>query len=196
MKLVIGLGNPGSRYQLNRHNIGFLILEDLAERKNKEFIKKDNYLYFCDNDTLFLKPLTYMNLSGEALTKVLEEHQISDFLVLVDDINLPLGEIRIRGKGGDGGHNGLKSIAEHWGNKNYSRLRIGVGQPNEILKDYVLADFSKDDFEILNETIPFVNSLLNVFCKEDFEQVLNNYSRNKKSYSEKIEKSESNDQRS
>ncbi|PID29756.1 MAG: aminoacyl-tRNA hydrolase [Candidatus Cloacimonadota bacterium] len=196
MKLVVGLGNPGVKYRFNRHNIGFLILEYSAERKNKKFIEKDNYLYFCDNDTLFIKPLTYMNLSGEALTEVFEKYDISDFLVLSDDIYLPLGEIRIRSKGGDGGHNGLKSVAEHLGTVNYNRLRIGVGKPDSGLKDYVLGDFSEDDFEILNETMPFVDSLLDVFSKHKFEEVLNNYSKNKKSYSDRIKISESKDQRS
>jgi len=196
MKLIIGLGNPGEKYQLNRHNIGFLILENLAECKRKEFQRNSNYSCFSYGNALFLKPLTYMNLSGDALKRVRESYEITDLLVLVDDINLPLGEIRIRSKGGDGGHNGLKSIAEAFGSNDYKRLRIGVGKPDTILSDYVLDDFAQSDLRTVKLSVSFVQSLIEVFIKQDYEMVLNYYSKNKKSYSDLILELESNDQRS
>jgi len=129
-----------------------------------------------------------MNNSGNAVTSILTKYKIEDLMVIVDDIYLPLGEIRLRQEGGFGGHNGLKSIAKALGTDEFKRLRIGVGSPdNEILSNYVLADFSKCELDILNIVLKFTETLLNEYIKGDFKDLLDAYSRLRKSYSEKID---------
>jgi len=129
-----------------------------------------------------------MNNSGRAVQSVLTENRCEDIMVIVDDINLSLGEIRIRREGSSGGHNGLKSIAAAIGTENFKRFRVGVGAPKGgILAEYVLSDFSENEKKILHEILEFSNILIEYYIEEDFESVLDHYSRLKKSYSEKIE---------
>ncbi len=188
MRLIIGLGNPGKKYYHNRHNIGFQIIENYAKSKGLTFKKRLIYDFVKDQDILYVKPKTFMNNSGNAVTSILTKYKIEDLMVIVDDIYLPLGEIRLRQEGGFGGHNGLKSIAKALGTDEFKRLRIGVGSPdNEILSNYVLADFSKCELDILNIVLKFTETLLNEYIKGDFKDLLDAYSRLRKSYSEKID---------
>ncbi len=187
MKIVIGLGNPGVQYETSRHNIGFLTLENYAKNHRMVFSKEKKYYSAKRRDTLFIKPTTFMNLSGEVITPLKTKYSIEDILVIVDDINIPLGEVRIRKKGGDGGHNGLKSIENALNSNEYKRIRIGVGSnQEENLSKYVLSNFLDDEMKILEETFKFVSNILDLYIYRTFPEMLNYYSKNLNSYSEKI----------
>jgi len=194
MRLVVGLGNPGSKYRNNRHNTGFLVLDRFADNHDLSFKKKNKYDFLKSSEIIFIKPSTYMNRSGAAVTSILTGHRIDDILVIVDDINLPLGEIRLRHQGGYGGHNGLKSIGSTLGTDNFKRMRIGVNDPSgKNLSDYVLSDFSKDETRMLGIVFEFAELLLDEYVKYDFDQMVGKYSKLKKSYSEKIQDSQDQD---
>ena len=124
MRLIAGLGNPGKRYRKNRHNIGFMILDNYVVNRGLTFKKKLKYHFVWDDDVILIKPRTYMNNSGKAVQSVLSKNRCEDILVIVDDINLPLGEMRFRRNGSSGGHNGLKSIASTIGSDNFKRFRV------------------------------------------------------------------------
>ena len=191
MRLVVGLGNPGEKYKSNRHNIGFLLLDKYGNKKNISFKKRKYYLIAQDKDIVFIKPRTFMNNSGIAVTSILSKYKVEDILVIVDDVNLPLGDIRLRQEGGFGGHNGLKSIAYALGSEEFKRLRIGVSNPSGFnISDYVLSDFSEKEEKVLKIVFDFSISLLEIYIESGFEQVLNYYSKYKKSYSEKIKESQ------
>lgn len=161
MFLVIGLGNPGKKYQKTRHNLGFRIVENLALNWNIEF-KKGNgpYLYiqttFGSQDVFIAKPTTYMNRIGQAVKKICSEQEteLSQLLVLCDDCNLPLGKLRIREKGSAGGHNGLASIINTLGTDEFPRMRLGIGYNKEMnMKNYVLSPFLSTEISQVNEMI-------------------------------------------
>jgi len=191
MRLVVGLGNPGKKYKSNRHNIGFAFLDSYFKAKNLKFKKRIKYDYLILDNVIFIKPKTYMNRSGEAVTSILTKYRIDEILVIVDDIHLPIGEIRIRKSGGNGGHNGLRSIVSTLGSTEFGRIRIGVGSPEEKdLSNYVLSDFSKEEILTLNNVFEMLNILLENYQNNDFDQLINEYSKYKKSYSEKILKSQ------
>jgi PTH1 family peptidyl-tRNA hydrolase len=196
MRLVAGLGNPGSNYRRNRHNIGFLVLDALAQEHNRSFKKAKLYDWYKIDDVLFIKPKTYMNRSGEAVLSALTSEHIEDIVVICDDIHIPFGEIRIREKGGYGGHNGLRSIGDTLGSKDFSRMRIGVDSPEgENWANYVLSNFSKQEELKLGSLLEMTNKLLGVYIDAGFKAMLDHFSSEKKSYSESIGLSESKDQR-
>ncbi len=187
MKFVIGLGNPGVQYKLSRHNVGFLSLDNYAKKHRLVFSKEKKYYLAKRRDTLFIKPTTFMNLSGDIIAPLKMKYSIEDILVIVDDINIPLGQVRIRKKGGDGGHNGLKSIENALNSNEYKRIRIGVGSNQEKnLSNYVLSNFLDDELEILKETFNFVSNILDLYIYRTFPEMLNYYSKNLNSYSDKI----------
>lgn len=187
MRLVVGLGNPGKKYKSNRHNIGFTFLDLYLKKLNLKFKRRIKYDYLILDDLIFIKPKTYMNRSGDAVTSVLTKYRIDEILVIVDDIHLPIGEVRIRESGGNGGHNGLGSIVNSLGSDEFGRIRIGVGSPKEKdLSNYVLSDFSKNEISTLNVVFDLLNILLKSYQNSDFDQMINEYSKYKKSYSEKI----------
>lgn len=186
MKYLVGLGNPGSEYNFNRHNVGFLLLDYIAGKSKCEFKKEKNYAIAKKRNYSLIKPLTYMNNSGSAIRQLLNE-SFNDLLVVVDDIYLPFGEIRIREKGGDGGHNGLKSIIENIGSDEFIRIRIGVDSPKyQDLRKFVLSDFDKNELLILEHTFEFSYELIKQFIHRDYQSMLNHYSKNKRSYSDRI----------
>ena len=165
-KFIIGLGNPGKKYDNNRHNIGFLFIQEFAEKYNSNFILKNklkcNYAEFISNGILYrmFMPTTYMNNSGEAVRAIIDWFKVckDKLIIVVDDIDIPLGKIRVRKKGSSGGHNGLKSIINHLNSKEFLRIRIGIGSPPLIEKDkrfstisHVLGNFSKEEKLILNK---------------------------------------------
>ncbi|MCD4819090.1 MAG: aminoacyl-tRNA hydrolase [Candidatus Cloacimonetes bacterium] len=188
MKLIVGLGNPGLKYKNNRHNIGFLIADYFAKSNNIKFKSAKRYKWLEIDNTIIIKPKTFMNLSGSAVLSVLSQFQIDDILVLVDDIYLSIGNFRLRKTGGDGGHNGLKSIYNAIGNYDFKRMRIGIGLPDSnSLSNHVLSNFSKDENKILSEVLKLSKELLKEYINKDFDDVLNYYSKIKVSYSKKIE---------
>jgi peptidyl-tRNA hydrolase, PTH1 family len=162
MKIILGLGNPGKRYQNNRHNIGFMVIDKLADefsvklrrsiRANASLAKK----IIKGEDVILVKPLTFMNNSGAAIKKVIDIHKVdkSDILVIYDDVDLNLGELRFRRSGSAGGHRGMASVIERLGADNINRLRIGIARPSsEEVADYVLSDFAFNEEPIVITTI-------------------------------------------
>jgi len=195
MFVVLGLGNPGSAYKNNRHNVGFMVLDHLAHMRKLTFTKTANALTAKRKNFMLVKPQTYMNLSGEALASL--NATAEDILVVCDDIYLPFAEVRIRKAGGDGGHNGLASIMDAIGHDDFARMRIGVGQPEskDKQRDYVLEDFTAEEQPNLEKAVAFAATLIDHFIANGFGSMMNLYSKKKKSYSEAIKPSESNDQR-
>ncbi|MCK4500634.1 aminoacyl-tRNA hydrolase, partial [Candidatus Babeliales bacterium] len=183
MRLVVGLGNPGKKYKSNRHNVGFAFLDSYLKKLDLKFKRRTKYDYLISDDVIFIKPKTYMNRSGNAVISVLTKYRIDEILIITDDIHLPLGEVRIKKKGGNGGHNGLKSIADTLGSTEFGRIRIGVGSPEQKdLSNYVLADFSKKEISTLNVVFDLLNILLESYQNSDFDQMISKYSKYKKSY--------------
>lgn len=170
--LIVGLGNIGAEYQDTRHNIGFKVLDALAEASNTSFSTK-RYGYVAqarvkNASLILLKPSTYMNLSGDAVRywKSKENIETGNLLVVVDDIALPFGAIRLKAQGSDGGHNGLKSINEQLNTDAYPRLRVGIGNdfPRGAQVDYVLGNFSAEQREALPERIKVAVEAIKSFC--------------------------------
>lgn len=166
--IVVGLGNPGSQYEHTRHNAGFLAMDHLASQYGAR-IDRAKFKALVGEATvagkrvLFMKPQTFMNNSGEAVSEAARFYKLSaeQVIVLSDDISLDVGRLRVRRKGSAGGHNGLKSIQEHLGSDTYLRIKLGVGQkphPDYDLVDWVLGNFHKDDLQKLGEAFPFVGN--------------------------------------
>ncbi len=159
MKVIVGLGNPGDSYAKNMHNAGFMMVDEIAkhlhiasfrEKFNAEFVKSS----LDDNDFLLLKPMTYMNNSGQAVSACLKFFKIppQQSLVIFDDLDLTLGKVRLRVNGGHGGHNGVKSIINHLGTQDFKRIRVGIGRPpgESQAKDYVLSNWTGASLKQLN----------------------------------------------
>jgi PTH1 family peptidyl-tRNA hydrolase len=153
VKVIAGLGNPGPRYKNTRHNAGFTVLDRVAEKLDAEFAREKYRAILAEAEwkgerLLLMKPMTYMNLSGESIARAVRYNNVElhDLLVVVDDVNIELGRLRLRPAGSAGGHNGLKSIIEHLGTDEFPRLRIGVGQSRgAVLRDHVLSTFAPDE---------------------------------------------------
>ena len=162
MKLIVGLGNIGDKYVFTRHNAGFMLLDSIALNAGLNFqentkLKSLIAKFISGSETyLLVKPTTFMNLSGEAVRAVVDYYKIrlEDILIVFDDVSLELGKLRFRPTGSDGGHNGIKSVIKHLGTSNISRLKIGIGpQPNIPSEVFVLQNFSKEELDILKETL-------------------------------------------
>ncbi|HEX3006083.1 MAG TPA: aminoacyl-tRNA hydrolase [Bacteroidales bacterium] len=181
--LVVGLGNIGDEYAHTRHNIGFDVLDALASASNIYFQEnrygKTAEYKFKGRTFILLKPSTFMNLSGKAVNYWLQKENIpqENLLVIVDDLALPIGKMRLRGKGSDGGHNGLKNINEMLGNDNYARLRFGIGdnfaKGRQI--DFVLSRWTKEEESILNERILLAIDIIRSFGTIGVAQTMNLY---------------------
>jgi len=146
-KLIVGLGNPGKKYALNRHNIGFLIVDSFLNNADSyEYIKKFDSLITKKEGIIFAKPQTFMNLSGKSVSEIANFYHINseEILIIQDELDLDFGKIKISFDSSDAGHNGIKSITESLGTKKYFRLRFGIGKPNDYtpIEDYVLQDFT------------------------------------------------------
>jgi len=186
LKLIVGLGNPGSEYQKTRHNVGFMVLEEIARQNNCSFREsKKIYGRTCEygtgiSKTRLLMPNTYMNESGKSVRSAQDwfDFEIHQLIVLVDDMDLPLGKIRVRSKGSSGGHNGLKSIIKHLGTTEFKRLKIGIGPPSDIQKErksktvsHVLGRFSKEEFVILNLIVKEIISSIESITSDNWEKI-------------------------
>ena len=182
MRVVLGIGNIGSRYQRNRHNAGFLVLDYFAQNRSIKFSTAKGDYYFCEGDLnqvhyFLIKPSNYVNNSGVAALQFLEKHKIdiSELLVVCDDVNMEMGKLRVRKSGGDGGHNGLASIIYHLNSDQFPRLRIGIGSDfNEgELSSYVLDDFSENDAKIFKTVLKDSSHLVEEFIIGGIEALLN-----------------------
>jgi peptidyl-tRNA hydrolase, PTH1 family len=183
-KLIVGLGNPGREYEKTRHNVGFDVLDRLAERHGftpprREFRGLLREGRIADQRVFLLGPQTYMNLSGESLALFLRQKPLepASLLVVADDIALPVGKLRLRGQGSAGGHNGLKSIIDHLGAKEFPRLRVGVGGPRDpsLQIDFVLGQFSRAERKIIDETIDIAVDAVESWIARGLEPTMNAY---------------------
>lgn len=182
MFLIVGLGNPGSQYENTRHNIGFKVVDNIAKEYNIA-LNRQKFKGVCGEGfingekVILLKPTTYMNLSGESIREVVEFYKLSsdNVLVIYDDISLDVGRLRIREKGSAGGHNGIKSIIAHLGTDIFPRIKVGVGQPDVDLVNYVLGKFSKEEMEVLNESIDASTKAVRDIINNDVKTAMNIY---------------------
>ena len=183
--LIVGLGNPGAEYDDTRHNVGFEVLDSMAKEFDKPW--KDDFLGFLaeikhkGRTFILLKPTTFMNLSGKAVRYWMTKHKIqkSNVLVVLDDLNLPFGKQRLRGKGNDGGHNGLKDIDRMIGGNNYARLRIGIG--NEFHKghqvNFVLGKWSKEESDQIAELKEYAVQTIKAFGTIGIQHTMNQFNK-------------------
>ena len=183
MKVVVGLGNPGSQYAGTRHNIGWLVMDKIAERagwtgkgrqRDASNVAMGRYRSL---DLTLVKPLTYMNDSGLAVRKVLaREHAPPvDLLVVADDFALPFGKLRFREGGGPGGHNGLRSIITELGTEKFSRLRVGIGEPDQSAVDHVLTRFAPDEQQRLDELLDAAADAVEEWAREGTNKAANRF---------------------
>ena len=184
MRWIVGLGNPGGKYAMNRHNVGFMAIDRFAGQHGI-LVDRNKFKALYGEGVVdgvkvaLLKPMTYMNLSGEALRAFLDytKSTISEGIVVYDDLDTAFGRIRLRMQGSSGGHNGIKSIIQHTGTQQFDRIRIGISRPpagREIV-DYVLADFTKDEREDLPGTLDNVCAAMKVALTQPFDRVMAQY---------------------
>lgn len=180
MKLIVGLGNPGKEYENTRHNIGFMVIDNYL--KNEKFKTKFNGMYLKkvinNEEVIFLKPLSYMNLSGEVVKKYVNYFKInsSDLLIISDDLDMPCFKIKLKYKGSSGGHNGLKNIIQNINTEEFKRLKIGISNNlNVDTKSYVLSKFNQEELEKLHKKFEITNNIINDFINLDFEKVMSKY---------------------
>ena len=185
MKLVVGLGNPGQRYDGTRHNVGFDVVDELVMRMGLKFTQQKFQADYIEvnhhgEKTIFLKPFTYMNLSGEAVLPMMSYFGVGleDLLVIYDDLDISVGQLRLRPKGSAGGHNGMKNIIQMLGQDEFKRLKIGIGRPKPGWKvsDHVLAPFDKEDREVVQEAVHKAADAVEVWLEgQTFEEVMTQY---------------------
>ncbi len=182
MKLIVGLGNPGKEYELTRHNSGFRVIDAFADSIGVDFNKKDfdgEYTKFkLDDEDIFLfKPMTYMNLSGTAVQKIVHFFKINidDIVVIYDDLAIKPGEIRLRLNGSSGGQKGMQNIIDNLGSSNIKRIRIGIGEPKFDTIDYVLGKPDKDDAPKIEKAIDRAVSALKEYLNHDFQNAMSKY---------------------
>ena len=189
MKLIVGLGNPGREYEKTRHNIGFMMIDKYVNSKGikDKWSLKFNGLYMesilFDEKVLFLKPQSYMNLSGEVVKKFVDYYKIDikDILVISDDLDLSIGNFKLRDKGSSGGHNGLKDIENNLGSSEYKRLKIGINNDKNIdTKDYVLGKIDKNTLEEYDKLFTDLVSVIDDYFVSDFALLMNKYNKKNK----------------
>lgn len=183
--LIVGLGNIGDEYVGTRHNVGFRAVDAFAQKQGAEWADK-RYGAIArtrvkNTELILLKPSTYMNLSGQAVRYWAQQEKIpvEHLLVIVDDLSLPVGKIRMRGSGSDGGHNGLKNIASCMMTQNYPRIKFGIGNefPKGTQVDFVLGQFSDEDNRIINEKLDYVGEMIKSFCLQGLDRTMNQYNK-------------------
>jgi peptidyl-tRNA hydrolase, PTH1 family len=184
MKLIVGLGNPGKQYENTRHNIGFEVIDELSDRfsipLNQSKFKGLYGIGFHQGEkVILLKPLTYMNLSGESIRAVCDYYQIDieNIVIIYDDLDLPVGKIRLRQKGSAGGHNGIKSTVAQLGTQEFNRIRIGIDRPNNGMKvpDYVLGRFHDEEKPLTQEAVKKSAAACEAWLEKPFLQVMNEF---------------------
>ncbi len=186
MNIIVGLGNPGLHYQGSRHNIGFMVVDRLAENYHITIsTRRFNSIYgkglVDSQEIIVVKPMTFMNRSGEALIKITQffQIQLTNLIVIHDDIDLPFGMLRFKQRGGDGGHLGVRSIIESMGRDNFLRLKVGVGRPPKGIDpaEYVLSMFDEIERSRLNELLDRAAKALKVLLLEGLQIAMNRFHR-------------------
>lgn len=181
MKLIVGLGNPDKEYDNTRHNIGFMIVDNFVDNSN--WTKKHNSLLYSTNifgeKVLFVKPLTYMNNSGQAVREIANYYDvdINDILIIHDDLDLVFGTYKLKKNSSSGGHNGIKSIISNLHSEAFARLKVGISKANGDVKDYVLGKFSKAETEKINDLYPTFNKIIETFISDGIEKAMMNYNK-------------------
>lgn len=182
MKVVVGLGNPGPRYKDTRHNVGFQALEELArrhpvQREESRFDAIVAHLQINREKVFLLKPLTYMNLSGRAVRGLVSYYKIDlqDIIVIYDDMDLPVGSVRIRPAGGTGGHRGMNSLVENLGSRNFARIRIGIGRPPDEAVDWVLGHFTPAEKPLIQNAVVRAADAVEYWLDHGIDKVMNEY---------------------
>ena len=181
MKLIVGLGNPGKKYELTRHNCGFLIIDNFAKKHCLSFKSKYNGLYteqlINGEKAILLKPQTYMNLSGNCVQKFVKFYNIdmNDLYVIHDDINFEVGKYKIRRNGSDGGHNGIKSIIHSLNSQDFHRIKIGINKNEIPLEDYVLQKIPRKEFEIIKKVIEEVSNIIEDVTIFNIDKIMEKY---------------------
>lgn len=187
MYVIVGLGNPSKEYDNTRHNIGFAAIDSLSDKygisvnevKHKALLGKG---VIDGTKVILVKPLTYMNLSGEAVRAVVDYYKIdeeAELIVIYDDISLDVGQLRIRKKGSAGGHNGIKNIIQHLGHDTFQRIKIGVGEKPKgyDLADYVLGHFSKEEQDVMKDALEKVDGAVKLMLMDDVDEAMNRYNK-------------------
>ncbi|MBI4671472.1 MAG: aminoacyl-tRNA hydrolase [Chloroflexi bacterium] len=183
MKLIAGLGNPGMKYTRNRHNVGFMVLDRLARAEHRKFERQRFNAQLLElalggERVLLVKPQTYMNLSGGAVGKLAAFYHLPrpDVIVVYDDLDLPLGKIRLRANGSSGGHHGMESIINHLGGSDIPRLRIGIGRPDPMQDvGHVLGNFHEDEMSVLDDALQRAENALRVWVRDGIVKAMNAY---------------------
>lgn len=183
MKLIVGLGNPGKEYTLTRHNVGFMVMDALADYwhvsiNTKKFKGEYVKVKYQGEDVILLKPITYMNNSGESVIQVMNYFKIDvdDLIVIYDDMDMPTGKLRLRQSGSAGGHNGMKSIIAHVGTQNFKRIRVGIDKHAYIpVVDYVLGRFTKEQQPLIEKGIQDAKEAVITILDKDFTAAMNAY---------------------
>lgn len=184
MKMIVGLGNPGKQYERTRHNSGFMAMDKVAEKLNLNIDKKEfAALTAKNNQVILVKPQTYMNNSGEAVSQIMKYYHIdiNDLLIIYDDLDLKYGQLRLRLKGSSGGHNGIKSIINYIHSENFKRIRIGI-EKNPLIEtaDYVLGKVEKDKQQLFDDSIEKASQAAIEFITDVFEKIMNKYNKGDK----------------
>ena len=184
MKMIVGLGNPGKQYERTRHNSGFMAIDKVAEKLNLNIDKKEfSALTAKNNQVILVKPQTYMNNSGEAVSQIVKYYHIdiNDLLIIYDDLDLKYGQLRLRLKGSSGGHNGIKSIINYIHSENFKRIRIGI-EKNPLIEtaDYVLGKVEKDKQQLFDDSIEKASQAAIEFITDEFEKIMNKYNKGDK----------------
>ncbi|CAM3671972.1 aminoacyl-tRNA hydrolase [Marinicrinis lubricantis] len=184
MKWFVGLGNPGKQYEDTRHNVGFMALDQFAEQWGLSFNKKQCRADIAEGHidgqkVVLIKPMTYMNLSGESVRAFLDYYKadLEEMVVLYDDLDTEVGKIRLRYQGSAGGHNGIKSIIQHVSTQQFNRIRIGISRPEKgwNIADYVLSSFPKSEREPLQAAIDHTCAAMRAMLDDPFEKVMGKY---------------------
>ncbi len=187
MYIIVGLGNPKKDYENTRHNIGFDVIDKIAEQENISVLEKKHKAiigkgYVAGQKCILAKPQTYMNLSGESVRELIDYYKVDEteeLIVISDDISLDVGQLRIRKKGSAGGHNGLKNIIAHLGHDQFMRIKMGVGEKPKgyDLADYVLGHFTKDERVIMDKAAERAADAIRMIITQDVDAAMNEYNR-------------------
>ncbi len=186
MKMIVGLGNPGKKYEFTRHNIGFLAVDEISKKLTIETYQSKFSAHVASSEykgqkIIVCKPQTYMNLSGDAVRSIANYYkvEIKDIIVISDDMDLPVGKIRIRPFGGAGGQKGLKNIIDRLNTNEFPRIRIGIGKNQQIdAADYVLGKFEKENYDLYISSIKQATEAALIFATEGLEKAMNTYNKN------------------
>jgi len=178
MWIIVGLGNPGKIYSQTRHNLGFMVVDRVAELLSFPPWKKKNDCVFTthkESGLMLVKPMTYMNRSGQAVAEIVRYNPVIELVVVHDDLDLPVGAIKIRQKSSSGGHKGVASIIEYLKRQDFIRIKIGIGRSGGSVEEYVLSPFKQDEIPLIKETIQKASEAVCLLCREGLEKAQNLY---------------------